>query len=153
MAKKTIKPPIVDTITKLRVILTGIIQSCDPPYVAYFEANRELPWEFIKLFVVADIADIAKEMVRPPGLRSTRHTRRGNKSKPLIKGIPDASQSIGKRLNAQELYDVLPAGAGRTGLFVISDYVDALSFTPVLIDMAANLAYDPIMGMVSSDPP
>ena len=69
---KTIKPPIVDTVTKLRVILTGIIQSCDPPYVAYFESNRDLPWEFLKLFVVADIADIAKEMIRPPGLRSTR---------------------------------------------------------------------------------
>lgn len=148
----TMRPPIVDTITKMRVILTGIVQRCEPPYVAYFEANRELPWQFLKMFAVIDLDDVAKDMIRPPGLRSQRHGRKGKRFIDEIPGLPDPSEKIGKRLHAQELVDILPAGIGRTGLFVISDLVDNLEFTPVLVDMVTDIGFDPIMGMVAADP-
>lgn len=143
------KPPWID---RIRFIGKYYISGCEAPIGIYAEMAQPAAKRIALVFTTLSVAEIVKEFFRPRGLRSRRHGRKGRKSRGYRGGIPDPNELIGDRLPGKYDYWNRSYGLGTRIFYVVDDVIDRVLWTAFLLEMADDLVYSTLLGVMEWNP-
>lgn len=103
------------------------------------------------VFTSLSLRDIIKEFFRPKGLRSQRHGRKGRKFRRAPRGIPDPNEMIAKRLVENTAFNRRKYGMPTQIFYVVDDVIDRITWTVCLIEMADDLIYNTLIGVLEHE--
>lgn len=143
------QPP--DWLSLVKFVTKYYISGCERPWSMYAEAATDTSKDIAMAFLSLSVTDIVKEFFRPKGLRSKRHGRKGSKSRGVTGGIPDPNEMVAKSVRADLGLEPPKYRLGNAVFYVVDDVFDRVTWTVALFEMASDLIYSTLLGVLEAD--
>lgn len=151
MAQETIRPPVIDSLDKVRFILFYAFSTCEAPFQLYVEFAAKPTYDFLLAIGSFDLKDFVQEMFRPRGVAGHKQSRHGRHKKPPPLGVPDVSEELGSRVALRNIGDFNAYGKGTRMFFHILGEVDRVAWNLFLFEGVTDIGFEAVHGVLQSD--
>lgn len=152
-----IGPPMPSFGANFRIIKAFVLSDCDNKLVLWANSALPVAGDIAMAYISFDIHSFVKRLIRVPGARQNRHSRKGNRSgRPGPRrrgpgGIPEIADMAADVIDPDG--DMKPPRY-RTPtqfLFVLDDVVERAGYTIMLFESVGQLAWEPFAALLQSD--
>ena len=131
-----------DFINKVNAVIKYFENPCDAPWAIYFETALPALGEAILTILDFGFDDVVRGAVRPKGLRSGRHTRRGRRGGGLGKAIPEIGEMLGAMVPGSKAARDRKVSQGVKNLWLLDGVIQRVLWYWLVADVTATFAFN-----------
>jgi hypothetical protein len=131
-----------DFINKVNAVIKYFQNPCDAPWAIYFETALPALGEAILTILDFGFDDVVRGAVRPKGLRSGRHTRRGRRGGGLGKAIPEIGEMLGAMVPGSKAARDRKVSQGVKNLWLLDGVIQRVLWYWLVADVTATFAFN-----------
>lgn len=129
-------------INKVNAVIKYFENPCDAPWTIYFETALPALGEAVFTLLEFDFADVVRGALRPKGLRSGRHTRRGRRGGGLSKAIPEIGEMLGAMVPGSKAARERKVTQGVKNLWLLDGVIQRVLWYWLVADVTATFAFN-----------
>ena len=131
-----------DFINKVNAVIKYFQNPCDAPWAIYFETALPALGEAVLTLLDFGFDDVVRGAVRPKGLRSGRHTRRGRRGGGLSKAIPEVGEMLGAMVPGSKAARDRKVTQGVKNLWLLDGVIQRVLWYWLVADVTASFAFN-----------
>ncbi len=135
-------PRVPTFFNKVNAIVKFVQNPCNAPWTIYFETALPAAGEAILTLLDFGFDDVVRGALRPRGLRSGRHLRRGRRGRRGGAGIPEIGELIGAALPGSQEAKGRKVTQGVKNLWLVDGVLQRILWYWLVVDVSVNFFYN-----------
>lgn len=131
-----------DFLGKIGAIIKYFQNPCDAPWTVYFETAGPALGEAVLTLLDFGFDDVVRGALRPGGLRSNRHGRRGRRGGGLSKAIPEVGELLGAMIPGQKNRKARRTSNGVKNLWLLDGVIQRVLWYWLVADVTVTFAFN-----------
>lgn len=128
-------------IDKVNGIINYVENPCDAPWIIYFETALPALGTAILTLLDFGFDDVVRGALRPRGLRTRKHTRRGRRGRSRFGGIPELGELIGSSLPGAQEAKGRSVTQGVKNLWIVDGVLQRILWYWLVVDVTVEFFY------------
>jgi hypothetical protein len=128
-------------IDKVNAIIDYVENPCEAPWMLYVETALPAAGQAILTLLDFGFDDVVRGALRPRGLRSHKHTRRGRRGRGLGNAIPEIGELIGANLPGAQQAKGRQVSQGVKNLWLVDGVIQRGLFWWLVADVTFEFLY------------
>ena len=128
-------------ITQVNAIVKYVQNPCNAPWAIYFETAVPAFGTAIMSLLEFGFDDVVRGALRPGGLRSHKHTKRGRKGRGGFRGIPELGELLGSQLPGAKEAKGRKVTQGVKNLWLLDGVIQRLLWYWLVVDITVEFFY------------